>query len=237
MRSTWQLFLVSPAGDSLPPWGGHHYCVRWLSLPEDHSPSQASPSPPPKGLKWVPALSPHLGGGKQCLHHAARMGDIKTSTWSMDSCLWPWHWALSASPCKHPEEQTFFLIALKLAIYAAPSKEDSSGVPHSLLTLTELHFRDQRQAYAVQQVFLAFSVRRVFCWPVWLHTVHSYRCGGQAMRWKPGKIMTAVFFVDVSTTYCLYILLNAAHVLQVIRAQGKLRNLVFLPVLAGKIKL
>lgn len=57
------------------------------------------------------------------------------------------------------------------------------------------------------------------------------------MRWKPGKIMTALFFVDVSTTYCLYLLLNAAHVLQVISAPGKLRNVVFLPVLAGKRKL
>lgn len=57
------------------------------------------------------------------------------------------------------------------------------------------------------------------------------------MRWKPGKTMTAIFFVDVNTTYCLYLLLNAFPVLQVIRAQGKYRNLFFLPNLAGEIKL
>lgn len=130
---------------SLPHWGSCHSCVRGLSLPEDHSLSQASPSPPAKGLSCVPALSPNLGGGKQCLHHAASMGNINMSTWSMGSCLWLWHWALSASPASILEKKKYlFKMVLKLAIYAAPSKEDSSGVPHSLLTLTELHFRDQR---------------------------------------------------------------------------------------------
>lgn len=195
MRSTGQLFLVWATGDSLIHWGRHHCYVRGLSLPGDYS-----PSPPPKRLSCVHALSPNLGGGKQCLHHVASTGYIKMSTWSMDSCLWLWHWALSASPASILEKNKYFSkIASKLAIYAAPGKEDSSGVPHSLLTLTGLHFRDHRHAYAVQQVFLATSLRRVFCWPVWLHTVHSYRSESQAMRWKPGKIMTAIFFVDVTT--------------------------------------
>lgn len=38
----------------LPPhWGGRHCCVGWLSPPEDHSPSQASPSPTKRAQLWT----------------------------------------------------------------------------------------------------------------------------------------------------------------------------------------
>lgn len=115
MRSTGQLFLVWATGDSLIHWGRHHCYVRGLSLPRDYS-----PSPPPKRLSCVHALSPNLGGGKQCLHHVASTGYINMSTWSMDSCLWLWHWALSASSASILEKNKYFSkIASKLAIYAA----------------------------------------------------------------------------------------------------------------------
>lgn len=66
-----------------------------------------------------------------------------TLTWAPGLWTAAFDWALSASPASILEKNKYFLkIALKLAIYAAPGKEDSSGVPHSLLTLTGLHFRD-----------------------------------------------------------------------------------------------
>lgn len=145
---SWQLFLVLTAGDSLPHWGSHHYCIRRLSLPEDHSPSQKSPSPPPKGLSCAPALSPSPAGGEQSLHHAASMWDINMS------CLWTAAFDCGIEhsvPLLQASWRTnIFLNTFKTCYLCSPRKEESSGAPHSLLTLTELHFRDQSQAYPVQ---------------------------------------------------------------------------------------
>lgn len=140
----------------MPHWGSHHCCIRWLSLPEDQR-----DSPPPKGLSCVPALSPSPGGGEQSLHHLVSMWDINMSY------LWTAAFDCGIEHSVHLLQASWrtniFLNMSKTCYLYSPRKEESSGAPHSLLTLTELHFRDQRQEYPVQQVFLASSVRRVFC--------------------------------------------------------------------------
>lgn len=133
-----------------------------LSLLEDHSPSQASPSPTKRAQLWTchatqpgrrEVMPAPCGKHEGNCHKHLIYGQPPLTEASSPSCI----------SCTHPGENKG---ALKLASYAPPCKEDSSRVPHSLLMITGLHLGRPETSIYHTASFLTSSVGRVFCWPV-----------------------------------------------------------------------